>query len=56
VFGLGAVGLSVIQGAKACKAGRIIAIDTNPDKFALGKKSHTKLYDISFLIPIFISY
>ena len=35
VFGLGAIGLAVIQGAKQAKAGRIIAIDTNPDKFAL---------------------
>jgi len=37
VFGLGAIGLAVIQGAKQAKAGRIIAIDTNPDKFALAK-------------------
>ncbi|MGY1408111.1 MULTISPECIES: S-(hydroxymethyl)glutathione dehydrogenase/class III alcohol dehydrogenase [unclassified Luteimonas] len=35
VFGLGAIGLAVIQGAKQAKAGRIIAIDTNPDKFKL---------------------
>jgi len=33
VFGLGGIGLAVIQGAKRAKAGRIIAIDTNPDKF-----------------------
>lgn len=32
VFGLGGVGLSVIQGARMAKAGRIIAIDVNPDK------------------------
>jgi len=32
VFGLGAVGLSVVQGAKACGAGRIFAIDINPRK------------------------
>ncbi|TAL76050.1 MAG: S-(hydroxymethyl)glutathione dehydrogenase/class III alcohol dehydrogenase [Burkholderiaceae bacterium] len=37
VFGLGAIGLAVIQGAKQAKAGRIIAIDTNPDKFGLAK-------------------
>ena len=37
VFGLGAIGLAVIQGAKQAKAGRIIAIDTNPDKFALAQ-------------------
>ena len=35
VFGLGGIGLAVIQGAKLAKAGRIIAIDTNPGKFAL---------------------
>ncbi|HUH91056.1 MAG TPA: S-(hydroxymethyl)glutathione dehydrogenase/class III alcohol dehydrogenase [Lysobacter sp.] len=38
VFGLGAIGLAVIQGAMQAKAGRIIAIDTNPDKFALAKQ------------------
>jgi S-(hydroxymethyl)glutathione dehydrogenase/alcohol dehydrogenase len=32
VFGLGGVGLSVIQGAVMAKAGRIIAIDINPGK------------------------
>ena len=37
VFGLGGIGLAVIQGAKLAKAGRIIAIDTNPSKFALAK-------------------
>ncbi len=35
VFGLGGVGLSVIQGAVIAGADRIIAIDTNPDKFVL---------------------
>lgn len=35
VFGLGAVGLSVIQGAKMRGAKRIFAIDTNPDKFRM---------------------
>jgi S-(hydroxymethyl)glutathione dehydrogenase / alcohol dehydrogenase len=38
VFGMGGVGLSVIQGAVIAQAGRIIAIDTNPDKFALATK------------------
>ena len=38
VFGLGSVGISVVQGAKACGASRIIGIDTNPKKFALAKK------------------
>ncbi len=35
VFGLGGIGLSVIQGAVMAQAGRIIAIDLNPDKFAM---------------------
>jgi S-(hydroxymethyl)glutathione dehydrogenase/alcohol dehydrogenase len=37
VFGLGGIGLAVIQGAKQAKAGRIIGIDTNPDKFGLAQ-------------------
>ena len=37
VFGLGGIGLAVIQGAKRAKAARIIAIDTNPAKFALAR-------------------
>lgn len=37
VFGLGAVGMAVIQGAKMVGAGRIIGIDTNPAKFALAR-------------------
>ncbi|EGH1892016.1 S-(hydroxymethyl)glutathione dehydrogenase/class III alcohol dehydrogenase [Salmonella enterica] len=35
VFGLGGIGLAVIQGAVQAKAGRILAIDTNPEKFTL---------------------
>ncbi len=37
VFGLGGIGMSVIQGAVMAKAGRIIAIDTNPDKFTMAR-------------------
>jgi S-(hydroxymethyl)glutathione dehydrogenase / alcohol dehydrogenase len=37
VFGLGGVGLSVIQGAVMAQAGRIIAVDVNPVKFAMAK-------------------
>merc|ERR1712157_694414 len=37
VFGLGAVGLAVIQGAKMAGASKIIAVDINPDKFRLAK-------------------
>ncbi|MGQ4878839.1 S-(hydroxymethyl)glutathione dehydrogenase/class III alcohol dehydrogenase [Billgrantia sp. LNSP4103-1] len=38
VFGLGAIGLAVIQGALMAKASRIIAIDVNPDKFELARQ------------------
>lgn len=38
VFGLGGIGLSVIQGAVMAKAGRIIGIDINPAKFELAKQ------------------
>ena len=38
VFGLGGVGLSAIQGATMAKAGRILAIDINPDKFELARQ------------------
>lgn len=38
IFGLGGIGLSVIQGAKMAKAGRIIAVDINEDKFEMAKK------------------
>jgi S-(hydroxymethyl)glutathione dehydrogenase/alcohol dehydrogenase len=37
IFGLGGVGLSCIQGAAMAKAGRIIAIDINPDKEAMAR-------------------
>lgn len=38
VFGLGGVGLSVIQGAVMAKAERILAIDINEDKFELARQ------------------
>ncbi|MES1946194.1 alcohol dehydrogenase GroES-like protein [Salinisphaera sp. C84B14] len=38
VFGLGAIGLSVIQGARMANASRIIAIDINPSKFDFAKQ------------------
>ena len=38
VFGLGGIGLSVIQGAVMAKAGRIICIDINPDKFEMAEQ------------------
>lgn len=37
VFGLGGIGLAVVQGARQAGAGRIIAVDTNPAKFALAR-------------------
>jgi S-(hydroxymethyl)glutathione dehydrogenase/alcohol dehydrogenase len=37
VFGLGGIGLAVIQGARQAKAGRIIGVDLNSDKFGLAK-------------------
>ncbi len=37
VFGLGGIGLSVIQGLVMAKAGRIIAVDTNHAKFDMAK-------------------
>src|SRR5215831_15001335 len=38
VFGLGGVGLSVVQGAALAKAQRIFAIDVNPAKFDFARK------------------
>lgn len=38
VFGLGGVGLSVIQGAVMAKASRIIAIDINPEKEQMARQ------------------
>ncbi|WP_430391609.1 S-(hydroxymethyl)glutathione dehydrogenase/class III alcohol dehydrogenase [Dyella sp. 20L07] len=37
VFGLGGIGLSVVQGAVMARAGRIVVVDTNPDKFEMAK-------------------
>ncbi len=38
VFGLGGIGLAVVIGAVMAKASRIIAIDTNPGKFAIARQ------------------
>ncbi|QSX77065.1 S-(hydroxymethyl)glutathione dehydrogenase/class III alcohol dehydrogenase [Agrilutibacter solisilvae] len=38
VFGLGGIGLAVIQGARQARAGRVIGIDTNPGKFELARQ------------------
>ncbi len=37
VFGLGGIGLSVVQGAVMAKASRIIAVDLNPDKYEMAQ-------------------
>ncbi|HHP7229537.1 MAG TPA: S-(hydroxymethyl)glutathione dehydrogenase/class III alcohol dehydrogenase [Xenococcaceae cyanobacterium] len=38
VFGLGGIGLSVIQGAKMVGASKIVGVDLNPDKQTLAKQ------------------
>ena len=38
VFGLGGIGLNVLQGARLAGANMIIGVDTNPNKQALAKK------------------
>ncbi|XAR61572.1 Alcohol dehydrogenase [Bertholletia excelsa] len=38
IFGLGAIGLAVAEGARLSGASRIIGVDMNPDKFEIGKK------------------
>jgi S-(hydroxymethyl)glutathione dehydrogenase/alcohol dehydrogenase len=38
VFGLGGIGLNVIQGARMAGADRIVGIDTNPQKRAMAEK------------------
>merc|ERR1719181_450512 len=38
VFGLGAVGLAVVQAAKVAGAKRIVGVDLNKDKFTIAKQ------------------
>jgi S-(hydroxymethyl)glutathione dehydrogenase / alcohol dehydrogenase len=38
VFGLGGIGLSVVQGAVIAKASRIIAVDLNPSKWTMARE------------------
>ena len=38
VFGMGGIGLSVVQGAVMAQAGRIVVVDTNPAKFEMAKQ------------------
>ncbi|KAF9612077.1 hypothetical protein IFM89_037996 [Coptis chinensis] len=38
IFGLGTIGLAVVEGAKIFGASKIIGVDLNPEKFEIGKK------------------
>ncbi|CAM8912532.1 unnamed protein product [Rhodiola kirilowii] len=38
IFGLGAIGLAVAEGARLCGASKIIGVDVNPNKFEIGKR------------------
>jgi len=38
VFGLGGIGLNVIQGARLAGAGKIVGVDINPDREEWGRK------------------
>ncbi|MFC9927179.1 alcohol dehydrogenase catalytic domain-containing protein [Streptomyces sp. NPDC127190] len=38
VIGTGGIGLNVLQGARLAGAGRIVAVDTNPDKEAVARR------------------
>uniref|UniRef100_A0A803MXH4 Alcohol dehydrogenase n=1 Tax=Chenopodium quinoa TaxID=63459 RepID=A0A803MXH4_CHEQI len=38
IFGIGAIGLGVAEGARLCGATKIIAVDINPERFEFGKK------------------
>lgn len=44
VWGLGAVGLAVVMGAKNSGAKQIVAIDTQPNKFEAGMFFHKIKY------------
>lgn len=50
VWGLGAVGLAVVMGAKAVGAKTIVGIDMVPKKFETGKDTQER---INYLIPLF---
>ncbi|KAK7259759.1 hypothetical protein RIF29_25372 [Crotalaria pallida] len=38
IFGLGSIGLAVVEGARLCGATKIVGVDVNPEKFEIGKK------------------
>lgn len=48
VFGLGAVGLAVVQAAKIAGASRIIGVDVNPAKFEIAAKVQPCAYTSKF--------
>jgi len=53
VFGLGGIGLSVIQGAVLAGAERILGIDTNPRKFDLARRlGATDLIDPGVVVDV----
>jgi S-(hydroxymethyl)glutathione dehydrogenase/alcohol dehydrogenase len=68
VFGLGAVGLAVGEGARLRGAGKIIGVDLNPEKFELGKKfgftdfinstlcGENKISEVCYLISYTLSH
>jgi Zn-dependent alcohol dehydrogenase len=56
VFGLGGVGLSVIQGAKERKASRIFAVDVNPTKFEMARYVLCYLRFCSFCRFVVLSF
>jgi Zn-dependent alcohol dehydrogenase len=47
VFGVGCVGLSILQGARAKKCAKVIAIDTNPSKKDVALKFGASKYQIN---------
>lgn len=46
VFGIGCVGLSILQGAREKKCTRVFAIDTNPKKAEWAKKFGASKCDV----------
>jgi S-(hydroxymethyl)glutathione dehydrogenase/alcohol dehydrogenase len=56
IFGLGAVGLAVAEGARLRGAAKIIGIDTNSDKFELGKVVLYIFLSFNFLERFFLFF
>jgi UDP-N-acetyl-D-mannosaminuronate dehydrogenase len=49
VWGLGAIGLAVIMGCKMIGATRIIGVDINPEKFAIGRWLYMAIDEVCLL-------